>query len=125
MTWRGSLAALLALKALPWVLAGVLLMAFLMTCGDDAQESIVSEETRREQARVMGDSIRESFKAEMDSLRHAADAASDAARLREVEAAKARERANRFAKDANEARAALATATSPHDSLAFLHVAYQ
>src|SRR5688500_2096742 len=123
MTWRGSLASLLALKALPWVLAGVLLVAFLMTCGDSDEEPILSEETQAEIDRLRGDSA--AYAKRVDSLRQLSRASLDTSVLREENARDIHRRADGHGRDADEARVAVIRAATLQDSMALMQVAYE
>lgn len=123
MTWRSALSSLLALKALPWVLAGVLLVAFLMTCGDSDEGGILSEETEAELERLRADSA--AYATRVDSLEQLARASIDTSLLREESARATHRRADTHGRDADAARVAVIRAATLSDSLDLWRVAYE
>jgi chromosome segregation ATPase len=108
---------------LPWAIAAALLVALVLTCGDESPEPILSEETTAEIERLRADSAETHGK--LDSLAELARASRDTARLREEAADRARQRADQRRRDADAARTAVARAENYSDSLALMQVAYE
>lgn len=125
MTWQETGRSLLAGRAPPWVAVGVLLVAFLMTCGRDDPEPILSDETRAEIERVMGEAARKAFQERDDSLAGLSRASIDTSRLRASNARATRTSAEAEGREADARRRAVDFANSMRDSLKEMTLAYE
>ena len=131
MTWQ---------KLLPYGVIAALLVALVLTCGDEAPEPILSEETRAEIDRLRAenvvyrglmDSLEAASEAEdsisrgrSDSLKQLSRASHDASVLREERASDIHKSANQHAEAADRARASVVTAPTARDSFNFMRIAY-
>lgn len=106
MTWKALL---------PYGIIAALLIALVLTCGDESPEPILSDETNAEIERLRADSAE--YAKSQDSLRQLAQAAHDVSVQREAAARRAHLHATQHAEEAERMRIQLASATDARDSL--------
>lgn len=116
MTWR---------SLLPWGVVAALLIALVLTCGDESPTPILSAETRKEIERVMGEAARTEFARLSDSLSDLSRASIDTSQLRAGNARSTRGRAGSVGRDADAHRLAMDLALSVRDSLKNITAAYE